>query len=452
MKFRNNDPAKWTQVRMVRENNKKEFKNPNEEMPKFGAGSEYGREEREEARRKKYGYASKKYDPDNQPWLMRVGGKKDGKHYRGQREGGISENASYYVFLNQPGRAIEAIPIKEWYNFIPRVAYKTLDAEEAEEKFAQRGTILNMWALKINKKLKPEDEGAEIDDDETKKSKKSGKKTEKEFKISDMDDELMGSGDELDSDSDEEADKKKPDSDDESDKKKNKGKKKKKSPDEVDNEAFEDSDDGEGEGREVDYMSDESSDEEEIVEAQHDIAGVDQDEGLAKMLDSDESDEEENEAKDEKDETDETNEKKGKKDENGKKSGKNSGNNSRSTSPAPEAKKEDEKSSKAEKRKQMVDSLLDPNAEPSSKKGRFEGPSTSQPVSGSLEAGLEEDVRKYLSRKPMTTVEIMRKMTSKKTGLSKEALMPLIVNILKRINPHKQKVKGIMYLSLKTGK
>ena len=44
------------------------------------------------------------------------------------------------------------------------------------------------------------------------------------------------------------------------------------------------------------------SEEEEIVEAQHDIASVDQDEGLAMMLDSDESDEE-NEAKDEKDET-----------------------------------------------------------------------------------------------------------------------------------------------------
>ena len=70
-------------------------------------------------------------------------------------------------------------------------------------------------------------------------------------------------------------------------------------------------------------MSDESSDDEEIVEAQHDIAGVEQDEGLAKMLDSDDSDEEENEAKDEKDETDEANEKNGKKDENGKKSGKN---------------------------------------------------------------------------------------------------------------------------------
>ena len=62
------------------------------------------------------------------------------------------------------------------------------------------------------------------------------------------------------------------------------------------------------------------SEEEEIVEAQHDIASVDQDEGLAMMLDSDESDEE-NEAKDQKDETDKTNEK----------NGKNNGNNSRST-------------------------------------------------------------------------------------------------------------------------
>ena len=86
-----------------------------------------------------------------------------------------------------------------------------MDAEEAEEKFAQRGKILNLWALNINKKLKPGEEGAEIDDDETKKSKKGGGKTEKEFKISDMDENFEGSGDELDSDSDEGTDKKKPD-------------------------------------------------------------------------------------------------------------------------------------------------------------------------------------------------------------------------------------------------
>jgi transcription initiation factor TFIIF subunit alpha len=52
----------------------------------------------------------------------------------------------------------------------------------------------------------------------------------------------------------------------------------------------------------------------------------------------------------------------------------------------------------------------------------------------------------------MTTTEILRKITTKKTGLSKDQLMPLLVSVLKRINPHKQKVKGTMYLSLKTGK
>ena len=37
------DPSKWGQVRMIRENNKKEFKGPEEDMPKYGAGSEYVR-------------------------------------------------------------------------------------------------------------------------------------------------------------------------------------------------------------------------------------------------------------------------------------------------------------------------------------------------------------------------------------------------------------------------
>ncbi|KAL1443402.1 hypothetical protein MTO96_007486 [Rhipicephalus appendiculatus] len=68
------DISKWTQVRMERENNMKEFK-MEDEMPKFGAGSEFGRDQKEEARRKKYGIIMKKYNPDDQPWLIRVGGK-----------------------------------------------------------------------------------------------------------------------------------------------------------------------------------------------------------------------------------------------------------------------------------------------------------------------------------------------------------------------------------------
>ncbi len=105
---------------MVRENNRKEYVRE-DGMPKFGAGSEFGRDLREEARRKKYGIVSKKYNPDAQPWwdslivqqwsrgliltllsfrLLRVGSKKDGKQYRGVREGGISDNTTYYVFTH----------------------------------------------------------------------------------------------------------------------------------------------------------------------------------------------------------------------------------------------------------------------------------------------------------------------------------------------------------------
>jgi transcription initiation factor TFIIF subunit alpha len=42
---------------------------------RFGAGSEYGREAREEARRKKYGIITRRYKPEDQPWILKCGGK-----------------------------------------------------------------------------------------------------------------------------------------------------------------------------------------------------------------------------------------------------------------------------------------------------------------------------------------------------------------------------------------
>lgn len=42
---------------------------------RFGAGSEFGKDMREEARRKKLGIVSKKKSADTFPWLMKVGGK-----------------------------------------------------------------------------------------------------------------------------------------------------------------------------------------------------------------------------------------------------------------------------------------------------------------------------------------------------------------------------------------
>lgn len=466
MKFNaslNIDFSKWSQARMVRENNQK-IQNSNipaDDDPKFGAGSTFGKDVKEEAKRNKLGIIRKKYNPDAQPWLMRIGGKKDGRKYKGIREGGVSANTTYYVFTHGKDGAFEAFPIHDWYNFTPMMRYKTLDADEAEEKFAQRGKILNKWAVMVNKKLRPGEEGAEDEEEgEGIKTKKGGKK---EMKISDMDDWAGESDDGLDTDEDEKEKKKESDSD-EDNKKGKRGKdtkkKKKKKKTDVD-EAFEDSDDGDDEGREVDYMSDESSDSDEEMDKDHDIKGVDQEDGIGKMLDSDSSSEDEKKKSDEDDDDeDETGKKKKKKpgsdDDEGKgKKGKKSGSAGSSRSATPT--KEMEKSERGEKRKALVAGLLDPNAATageSSKKSRLEqfgtaagsGASSSDTIS-------EEDVRRYLKRRPMTTTDLLKKFRSKTKNekINNAHLVQLLANILKKINPHKQKVKGTVYLSMKEG-
>ena len=50
--------------------------------PQFGAGSEYGREQKQEARRKKYGISKKNYSPEDQPWLLKLGSGKSGKKFK----------------------------------------------------------------------------------------------------------------------------------------------------------------------------------------------------------------------------------------------------------------------------------------------------------------------------------------------------------------------------------
>jgi len=468
MKFNaslNVDFSQWTQARMVRENNQKIVNStqPVDDDPKFGAGSVFGKDMKEEARLKKLGINRRKYDPEAQPWLMRVGGK-GGRKYKGVREGGVSNNTTYYVFTHGKDGAFEAFPISDWYNFTPIMRYKTLDADEAEEKFAQRGKILNKWAVMVKKKLKPGEEGSEVDldGDEGGKGKK-GKKGDKSFKISDMDD-WAGSEDGL--DTDEEKEKKEEDSDSDGDSKKKRSKdtkkKAKKKKHDVD-EAFEDSDDGDDEGREVDYMSDESSESEEELEKDHDVKGVDQDEGLSKMLDSESSESDNDKKKSDKDDEedeDETGKKKKKKgsransddeDSKGKKKKSGSAASSRSATPT----KEMEKTDRDNKRKAMVANLLDPNAsnESNAKKSRLEqfGSAGSSELTSGTEGITEESVRRYLKRRPMTTTDLLKKFRSKKTGIMNAQLVQLLANILKKINPDKQKVKGVTYLSLKEG-
>lgn len=62
------------QARMERDlSNKKIYQE--EELPESGAGSEFNRRLREEARRKKYGIVLREFRAEDQPWLLRVNGK-----------------------------------------------------------------------------------------------------------------------------------------------------------------------------------------------------------------------------------------------------------------------------------------------------------------------------------------------------------------------------------------
>lgn len=46
-----------------------------EENPEGAAGSEFGKKQREEARRKKFGIVTREFKVEDQPWILKVNGK-----------------------------------------------------------------------------------------------------------------------------------------------------------------------------------------------------------------------------------------------------------------------------------------------------------------------------------------------------------------------------------------
>uniref|UniRef100_A0AAG5CU90 Transcription initiation factor IIF subunit alpha n=1 Tax=Anopheles atroparvus TaxID=41427 RepID=A0AAG5CU90_ANOAO len=521
----NVDFTQWRTVKMERENNQKEFKGMEEVMPKFGAGSEFNRDLREEARRKRFGIISKKYKPEAQPWILRAGGK-SGKMFRGIREGGVGENAAFYVFTHAPDGAIEAYPLNEWYNFQPINRYKALSAEEAEQEYGRRKKTMNYFSLMFRKRLKKGEDNDGEEPEETKGKKGEGGKS-KDLKISDMDewidsDDVSSSGDD-----DEEGKPKQKDSDDDAKDKKAKNKKKaladsKKKKRDVDEEAFEESDDGDEEGRELDYISDSSdSESDHDGKAVKEMKSVAEEDALRKLLTSDEdSEEEEKKSEEEEEKEEDKNGKSKEKDKESKekesKEVKKKKKSKKSKNKKSEADKKDsstdfssdssdsdtassKKKAKSKKDKEGVGSNLSSannsrSASPSvsqfdSNKRKMAGsnmPTTdltgsdnsNSPVSTPAKkmksdstpslpptfAGIvnstskddygitEEAVRRYLTRKPMTTTELLTKFKNKKTGVSSEKLVETMTQILKRINPVKQTIQGKMYLSIKVPK
>ncbi|KAH9384716.1 hypothetical protein HPB48_026726 [Haemaphysalis longicornis] len=137
-----------------------------------------------------------------------------------------------------------------------------------------------------------------------------------------------------------------------------------------------------------------------------------------------------------------------------KKNGSESANSSRANTPTKHGSDEKKGKGKALKRKNREESpaTATKGDAASPKRPRTEPPSApSMPSSwsSSTEGITEESVRRYLLRKPMTTTELLQKFKSKKTGLSSEKLVNTIAQILKRLNPEKQTIKGKLYLSIK---
>ncbi|KAL3211255.1 hypothetical protein MRX96_036488 [Rhipicephalus microplus] len=408
--------------------------------------------------------------------------------FKAIREGGVSENTSFYVFCKAPDGVFEAFPIEEWYNFNPVNRFKALTAEEAEVEFERRDKVMNHFSI---------------------------------MQITEMDDWVSDSDGDGDDDSDGDRD----DDGDGSKKKKNKGKagkddkkKKNKKKNDSDEEALEESDEGDFDDREVDYMSASSSEEEEPEDekANRELKGVEDEDALRAADQSDEEEEgekeeekpenEEEAAKDEKSAESKPKSKADKKEGGSsksaskgnssgesssessdsdfddskfqsamfmqkpkKKNGCESANSSRANTPTKHVSDEkkskghgsvvqeawDSDNSKALKRKMMEESPSAAKTDGSApKRPRSESnlpstPSMPSSWSSSTEGITEESVRRYLLRKPMTTTELLQKFKSKRTGLGSEKLVNTIAQILKRLNPEKQTIKGKLYLSIK---
>lgn len=132
---------------------------PPQPRPDSGAGSEFGKEARELARRRRLGFIPRQKRPEDLPWLVTTKDiekeKTKDRQYIGKKS--IVENSSYFVFIKCADGGFEAHPIDDWYTFAPINTYKPLTAEEAEEEFKRRHKVLNKYMIMANRR-KADDE------------------------------------------------------------------------------------------------------------------------------------------------------------------------------------------------------------------------------------------------------------------------------------------------------
>ena len=85
----------------------------------------------------------------------------------------------------------------------------------------------------------------------------------------------------------------------------------------------------------------------------------------------------------------------------------------------------------------------DSSVTPPSKKAKMAAESTGMIT--------EDEVRRYLSRKPITSRELLKKFTSKKVDIDKSQVPGILSRIIKKMpNVEERRIGGKLYLSLKS--
>lgn len=252
-------PIKLDEVKeanMVRKTKKQVFVEEDVSTePKYGAGSVYNLDRKEEARRKKYGFVKKTVNKEDLPYALRLGGK-GGKRYTGRKEATMLDHSAYFILTQCPDGVFEAIPVQGWYNFTPDISYATMTADEVEDEFARRTRNIAF----ISNKYKLNDRQDEKEDTFDHKNKKV-RDSEGSFIV--HDDREVNLEDDLEMSDDEEDGKKKKKSKLQKEKSMFRGKKKKTESGSEAEDSEEEEDFDKEESKEVDYMSESSSEDEE---------------------------------------------------------------------------------------------------------------------------------------------------------------------------------------------
>lgn len=102
------------------------------------------------SRKSKVYYATRAYEDTRKlrrrhhfPWLL-----EDSEgfiNFEGNIDG--SQKANYVLFVNNGNDGFTVVPVSEWYKFQPRITYRTLTTDEAEEHMSSKDVSMDRWMM-----------------------------------------------------------------------------------------------------------------------------------------------------------------------------------------------------------------------------------------------------------------------------------------------------------------